>query len=141
MESLRFWWPSLPLNWENWIMKSTQRKAELAHWLRTWCLCEDAGSIPGLTQWVENLALLQAALWAADTVCVRCCCGCGVGLGCSSHSAPSMGTSICCRCSPKKRTTTKKRWWKPISWWHHLITWLELWPKSRKVLDFPSYMI
>ena len=50
---------------------------------------EDMGSIPGLAQWVRDLAVLW--LW-----CRR---------SCSSYS-PSLGTSLCPRCSPKKQ---KKR--------------------------------
>ena len=37
------------------------------------------------------------------------CCGCGVGLSCSSHSIPSLGTSVCWRCSPKKQKKKKKK--------------------------------
>ena len=41
---------------------------------------EDVGLIPGLTQWVKDLALLQAAVWVADTAWIQYCCGCGTGL-------------------------------------------------------------
>ena len=51
---------------------------------------EDVGSIPGLTQWVKDLAL-QAVLWVADLAWMRHCCGCGVG--CSSNSTPTPGTA------------------------------------------------
>ena len=43
------------------------------------CLCEDAGSIPGLTQCVKDLVLLQAAPEFADVTWIRCCHGCGIG--------------------------------------------------------------
>ena len=65
---------------------------------------EDMGLIPGLTQWVKDLALL-VALEQAD--------------GCSSDSPPSLGTSICCRCSPKKKKKKKKKKKSDIEKWTH----------------------
>ena len=35
---------------------------------------------PGLTQWVKDPALLQAAVQAVAVAWIWCCCGCGVGL-------------------------------------------------------------
>ena len=40
---------------------------------------EDAGSTPGLAQWVTDSALPQAAALVADAAWIQCCCGCGVG--------------------------------------------------------------
>ena len=40
---------------------------------------EDTSSIPGLTQWVKDLALLQAETYVTDAAPTPCCCGCGIG--------------------------------------------------------------
>ena len=48
---------------------------------------EDTGLIPGLTQWVKNLALPRAVVWVADMAWIWHCCGCGAGLGTSIGAA------------------------------------------------------
>ena len=40
---------------------------------------EDAGSIPGLAQWVMHLALRRAAVEVTDVAWSLHCCGCGEG--------------------------------------------------------------
>ena len=57
---------------------------------------EDAGSVPGLAQQVADAAQIQH------------CCGHGVGLSYISDSTPSLGTSMCHRCSPKKEKKKKQ---------------------------------
>ena len=70
------------------------------------------GSIPGLTQWVKDLALLE---WCRLQTLLRSFVAVAVVYAgsCSSNSTPSLGTYICLGCGPKKsthtHTHTKKR--------------------------------
>ena len=40
---------------------------------------EVAGSIPGLIQWVKDMALLRAVMQVADAAWILHCCGSGIG--------------------------------------------------------------
>ena len=64
---------------------------------------EVAGSIPGFTWWVKDLALSCHELW-----CRLSCCG--------SDSSLSLGTSICCRYVPKKQKKKRKLTLNQESW-------------------------
>ena len=44
----------------------------------------------------------------ADTAWIWCCCGCGIDRWLHSDSTPSLGTSICHGCGPKKTKTNKQ---------------------------------
>ena len=88
---------------------------------------EDEGSIPGPIQWVKDLVLPQAAAKVADAAQIWRCfklqhrswmqlrSGVAVAVAvavasrCRSSLTPSLGTSICCTCSPKKEREKGKK--------------------------------
>ena len=79
---------------------------------------EDAGLFSGLIQWVKDLALLWAVVQVTDVAWIWRYCGCGIGEWLQLWFSPSLGTSICCRCGPKKTTTKQKsqRYWVFVCW-------------------------
>ena len=77
----------------------------VAHWLKTQhSVCEDAGltlaSLSGLRIW--HCCKLQHKSQIQLRSCVA------VAGSCSSDLTPSPGTSICCRCDPKKTKRVKR---------------------------------
>ena len=48
----------------------------MAQWVKN--PYEDLGSISGLTQWVEDLALPQAVVQVSGVAWILHCCGCGI---------------------------------------------------------------
>ena len=70
---------------------------------------EVVGSIPGLAQWVKELAL--PGLWCRSQMWLGYCVAVAVvsAGSCSSNRTPNLGISICHRCDPKKRKKTASR--------------------------------
>ena len=72
---------------------------------------EDEGSIPALYQWVKGLVLplwCRSQTWLGSHGAVAIAVAVAVAGSYSSDSNPSLGTSICCGCSPKKKGKKKK---------------------------------
>ena len=74
---------------------------------------EDMGLIPGLAQGLKIWRCYElCVVQVTDKARILNCCGCGIGWGSySSDWTPSLGTSICLGCGPKK---TKKK--KMLRW-------------------------
>ena len=67
---------------------------------------EVVGLIPGLAQWVKDLALLQVQV--ADTAQIWCCCGSDVGRQLQLQLDPQPGNLHMLGCGPQKEKKKKK---------------------------------
>ena len=70
-------------------------------------LYEDVGLITGLTQWVKDPSIARDRwqMWLRTGVAMAV----AQARSCSSNATPSLGTSICHRCSPKKQNKNKQK--------------------------------
>ena len=106
-----FWWNSRIVK-----IMCTEFLLWLSRLKTQYIVCDDTDSIPGLIQWVKDLALLQAAVHHR---CSWCCYGCGISLSCSSSLTPYHWNFYMLQGWPKKE---KKYVWDPmfghgVRWW------------------------
>ena len=65
--------------------------------------------------WGEtHSSCMKFQLWCRG-IRSRNCQSCGVGCSCGSNSVPGLWTSICCRCSQKRKKKVRKRWISPVA--------------------------
>ena len=76
----------------------------MAHWVQNQCgLYEETSLIPGLTQQVTDLMLLQAVVYVADVAQVWCCPGCSISLQLQLQFNPKPGNCHILQVQPVKK--------------------------------------
>ena len=74
--------------------------------IKQWFKNHFRSSCCGSARWQLNIVSVRIRLWSLALLSGLKTwrgCGCGIGLSCSSDWAPSLRTSICSRCSRKKK--------------------------------------